>query len=508
MRILSIEFTLNYIYIYEMNCGKKNVTVERKYKLDMPPNAYYNRMLINNDRSISDVIRNCITEHHIKTKKVVLMASDTDCMIEKFSVLGGTPKQIDGMVEQELRKRHKLSADYLYDYVVTGEDPLQEGFVTVTAISCVKAMLQNTYDIIKKAGLSPYRLVFVSNVMEKAAQMCKLTQVSESSIIACINQDEAHFLYVGYGQEPYYRYSRIKTEQNMEENFFVLSNFNSQNGEMDYDALLRKRVTEDLTRLGRFHSQRHPDKEISQIYLYGSYDKISSLPQYLRELLNIRIDMLPWQSQVTNIQYEFEEEEHIFNGVAAAATLLGGADYDFFGKLEEAKEGERDQMLFAPTLVSLALMIMILFMTIWNHRAADEAEREVFRVLGELQDPLVQQTYEEKNRMIEACNAYAKYNSQVKVAIDLLETMPRFDSDVLRELEEMRLEDVFISGYTFKDGVLSLGCYAENQHAPAEFAEILEESKRYKEVKYNGFHKNVGILGEINYSFTITLKLW
>ena len=58
MRILSIEFTSNYIYLYEQNCKKSDITVEKKYKIEMPPGTYYNRMLINNDRRISDAIKN------------------------------------------------------------------------------------------------------------------------------------------------------------------------------------------------------------------------------------------------------------------------------------------------------------------------------------------------------------------------------------------------------------------------------------------------------------------
>lgn len=510
MKILSIEFTANHIYLYEQECGRKEVTVEKKYRIEMPTNTYVNRMLINNDRRISDAIKNCIMENKIKTKKVVLTAPSTDCMIENMSILDGSKKQIAGMVEQELRKRHKLNADYLYDYVVLGPDPLKEGFLSIQVTLCIKAMIQNAYDVIKKAGLVPYKIIFVNHAMEELAKQYRLIDAAESNVIACINQDEAHFLYVGHGQEPYYRYSKLKTEQRTEENFFVLSNINQKPEESDYESMLEKKVSEDLTRMMRFHSQRYPGVDIANVYLYGCYDKLDNLAEYLENALSIPTRTLAMEREVQGVRYKVQDEEHAYNGIAATASLMqsGEFQYDFFGRLEETRGDDTDQMMFLPSLIAAGILIIVLLAAFITRADVNKLAKETDKLNAWIGSEEVQQAYAEKNQMIETCNAYTRYNNSVAESIDLLETMPRFESDDIRVIEELTPEGCVITGYNFKEGIMNLGCYGDDQYAPAEFAQILQESGNYKEVTYSGFQKYIGVFGEETYSFTITIKMW
>ena len=509
MKLLSLEFTADYIYLYEQDTRKKVTLAEKKYRIDMPPNAYYNRMLLNNDRSISDAIKNCVSEHKIRNRKVVLIISGTDSMVETFSVLAGSKKQIDGMVEQELRKRHKLHTDYLYDYIVMGADPLKEGFIKIQVTLCAKAMIRNTYEIIRKAGLIPYRIVFMSRAMEELAASCGLTQVQESSILACIHGDEAHYLYVGHGLEPYYRHGKLQSEQKAEENLFVLSSINNRKEDADSDAGLQQKVQEDLMRLERFHQQRYPNKEIAHIYLYGSYEKIPDTAKHLQTALGIPVEPLE-AAQISGVQYNFSEKEFSHNGVAAALSLLGAkeAQYDFFGRLEETRVGDKDKMLFLPSMIAAAILIVVLAAAVVCRYQNNVLSRQADELAEFLSGEDLQRRFQEKDSMIETCNTYAAYNNQVAAAIDLLESMPRFESDTLRVIDRMKPEGTVITGYSFKEGTVSLGCYAKDQYAPAEFAKILEESEQYEEVGYTGFRKNTGPMGEINYSFTINIKLW
>lgn len=510
MKVLSIEFTVNHIYIYEQNCGKNEVTVEKKYKLDMPPNTYYNRVLINNDRRISDVIKNCIAENKIKAKKVILTTSNIDCMVENMTILNGNKKQLDGMVEQELRKRHKLNADYLYDYVVLGPDPIKKGFLKVKVTMCVKALIQNAYDIIKKAGLIPYKIVFADHVMEEMANLYQLTDASENSIIACINQDEAHYLYVGHGQEPYYRYGKLKTEQKAEDNLFILSNINQRQDEEDEAEELEINVAGDLTRMLRFHSQRNPGKDVAGIYLYGCYDKMNNIATYLENSLNIPIKHIALQKDFSNIQYELDEDEAVYSGIVATIAALWDKEerYDFFDRLEEVRNGKQDKLLFLPTIISLAAFVVILLVSVYNYNEAKRQDQRAQEIANMLAGKEMQQAYEEKNLMIETCNTYTRYNHQVTEAIGFLETMPRFTSDMFRNVDRQKPEGTIVTSYSFGGGTLKLGCYASDQYAPAEYARILQESGDYKEVTYSGFSKTRDSLGNERYTFVITIKMW
>lgn len=510
MKVLSIEFTSDYIYLYKQNITKKEIIVEGKYRANMPTNAYFNRVLINNDRSISDAIRNCITEHGIKYKKTVVTIPNTDSMVEEFSVLDGKKKQMDGMVEQELRKRHKLNADYLYDYIILGEDPLKEGFVKVQVTLCVKAMIQNIYEVIKKAGLIPYKIVFTSRVMEKVAEVSGLMRALTSSIIACVNADEAHFLYVGHGEEPYYRYSRLKSESKVEENLYILSNINQMVEENNDEDVIFRKLQGDLSRLERFHSQRHPDQELDHIYMYGAYEKIPKLAEDLTEFLNISTVPFCLQDKTMAVKYAFSEDEYTCNAVAAAMSLMEGdvGEYDFFGKFEETRNGGKDGSMFLPTMIAGVLLILILGAAFITRIQGNAVKREAAELTAYLMDEEFQRAYAEKDKMIEECGRYTRYNNQVATAIELLENMPRFESDIYRDIDKLRPSDVVITGYSYNSGSINLGCYAEDQYTPAKFAKVLKESNQYMDVTYNGFNKSQGILGNEFYTFNIVITLW
>lgn len=510
MKVLSIEFTSDYIYLYKQNITKKEVVVENKYRTNMPTNAYFNRMLINNDRSISDAIRNCITEHGINYKKTIVTIPNTDSMVEEFSVLSGKKKQMDGMVEQELRKRHKLNADYLYDYIILGEDPLKEGFVKVQVTLCVKAMIQNIYEVIKKAGLVPYKIVFTSHAMERVAQVSGLTKALNSSIIACVNADEAHFLYVGHGEEPYYRYSRLKVENKVEENLFVLSNINQMAEENNDEDVIFRKIQGDLSRLERFHTQRHPNQKLDHIYLYGSYEKIPKLAEELTDFLDIPTVPLRLQDKALTVKYAFSEDEYTCNAVAAAMSLMeeNTYEYDFFGKFEETRNGGKDSSMFLPAMIAGVVLILVLGAAFITRMQGNTVKREVTELTAYLMNEELQKAYVEKDKMIEECGRYTRYNNQVATAIELLENMPRYESDIFREIDELKPEGVVITGYNYSSGTVSLGCYAEDQYTPAKFAKMLKESNEYLDVTYSGFNKSQGTLGEEVYLFNIVITLW
>lgn len=509
MKVLSIEFTSDYIYLYKMDIAKKEVVLEGKYRTNMPPNAYFNRMLINNDRGISDAIRNCISEHGIKYKKTVVTIPNTDSMVEEFSVLGGSKKQMDGMVEQELRKRHKLNADYLYDYIILGDDPLKPGFIRIQVTLCVKAMIQNIYEVIKKAGLIPHKIVFTNHAMKKVAEVSGLMRALKSSIIACINPDEAHFLYVGHGEEPYYRYSRLKVENKVEENLYVLSNINNVVEENNDEDVIFRKIQGDLSRLERFHTQRHPDERLEHIYLYGSYDKIPGLAEELTDFLNIQVLPFSLQDEIVELRYMFVEDEYTCNAVVAAMSLRAGSgEYDFFGKYEETRNGGRDNSTYLPVMVGGVLLVLVLGATLITRMQGNAVRNDTAKLTAYLMDEEVQRAYAEKNQMIEECGRYTRYNSQVAAAIELLENMPRFESGIFREIDRIKPLDVVITGYSYSNGTVNLGCYAQGQYTPAEFAKALKESGNYADVIYNGFNKSQGILGEEYYTFNIAITLW
>jgi Tfp pilus assembly PilM family ATPase len=510
MKALSLEFTSDNIVLYEQDISKNKLTVLKDYRFPMPPNSYVNRVLINNDRGISDAIRNGIHENGIKTKKVILTVADTDSMIEEFSMLKAPKKQLDGMVEQELRKRHKLNSDYIYDYIILGEDLTKEGFVNIQVTLCVKALVENAYNIIRKAGLIPYKFVSVKSAMERVAGGCRLLNAQFSSILAFITPTEAHYLYVGHSQESYYRYSKLTSEKGMDDNLFVLSSLNHMGVDSDRDEDIRLKVNEDLTRLSRFHSQRHPGEELENVFLYGSYEKMDELNSFLNDFFGGIVVPLRSEDLRINVTFKSWDEAICFNSALAPTVLWEDKDaqYDIFSRLEVLDKDNKGIWEYAMLMCAGVICIIVLIITGFQYSKLKELRRQNDEINDWLNDPVNVTEYVERNEKMAITDSYRAYNAQVETAIELLENMPAFNSNMVRDLDRMKPNGVNITGISFNDGVITLGCYSKDQYLPAEYAKKIKESGNYRSVVYNGFSGNRNSAGEDIYSFNISVAIW
>ena len=508
MKLLSMEFTSEHIFLYVIQTRNRQIMVEKKVVLDMPDNAYYNGAIINNDRGVSDRIRECLLEKKIDVKKTICTVSSMDCMQEEFSVLNGNEKQIDGMVEQELIKRRKLGNDYIYEYKILGEDMLNPGFIKVQVYICPKVMIQNYYDVLKKAGLQPYRFEIVSRVMDDISKKAGFQDRADKSILACISKDEAHFMYVGCQETPYYRYARLKKENVIEENIYVLSNLTAAYSREENQETVSA-VIENLTRLARFHAQRYRDKEMKAVYLYGSYEDIHALADGIEAGAGISVIPLDYRSVADDIQYHKQDTGYSYNALAAAVKVLEDKKEkrNFFEKYEESLKSKTDIRMFLPSIVGLVLTVLILMGAAAVGYQNILTKKQIEETKIKISSPDILERYAKNQKLLEQINQYHVYNETCEQYIAALEDMPRLGREHFEKVDVLKPINVEIMGYGYDNGKLSISCTASDQHAPADYAEILTNAGFYK-VDYSGFSKSTRVDGSIQYNFYVYVYLW
>lgn len=510
MKVLSIEFNSEHIHLYVLDVQKTQAKIERAISLDMPANAYSSGMLINNDRSVSDLISAAVKEAKIKEKKTILAISGLDCMTEEFSVPDGKPKEIDGMVEQELAKRRKLNANYIYDYIILGKDPLKAEFISVRVVLCPKALINNYYDVVSKSGLIPYRIDLISHSMELLAKKSGLANSADISIMACINKDEVHFIYCGRNEEPYYRRASIKTEEGFEESMFVLSANSKFNLGFDDEENQIETIIENITKLSRFHSQRHPDLNISNIYVYGDYDNLPVLCDRIENAVGIPSKIFNVVNAIPDLGSKMNEPlTGSVNVIGNALALLDPLDvnFEFFEKIEEAKQEKGNSLFWLPAVVSVCLAALVVmgfsFVKIQNTRMEKRIEAaEEFSL-----NPDVMEAYYKTNFYLDNIDDANDYNVRGENYIDALKKGYKFKTDILKTIDKNTIPGVTVYSVSCTDDTISLGCYGDTQYSPSEFAKVLSGLSEFSDVTYTGFNTTGNYEGNKVYAFNITMNI-
>ena len=512
MKLLAMEFTGEFIHMLHISVKNNQTFVDKIMHVPMPQNCYVKGMLINNDRSISDAVVEKLREEKIRDKKVVLSVSGNDCLIEEFSVLQDKKaKVVNGLVEQELGKRRKLNSNYIYDYIVMGPDPLQQGYVKVKVVLCPKSLIQNYYDVLRKAGLEPYKLDLTSHSMEYLAEKSLLSTSSEISILACSNQEELHFLYCGKNEEPYYRHATISKDDMLEESMFVLSASSKFNLGLDKEENLVETVIENLTKMTRFHSQRHPDMNINGIYVYGDYKDIPTLCDRITNALGIKAKTFNPISSIGNLS--MRSAEPLNGSVNVMGTVLSvfdakEKDFCFFEKLEAAKQEKGSNLFWMPTMIAILLSAALICVTqvfrVQNKVLQEKVEEEQ----EYLENPDNLELYGTSSNFInEITNRYT-YNERALVYMDYFQNVNRFGREEFDILDTMVTEDITIDSIQYYDEVISIHCIGTSQNSPAAFTQSLSQLDAFSNVAYTGFTGYTDYTtGEPLYSFTVTMNL-
>lgn len=509
MKFLSMQFTANFIEIYQMEVKGRNAVVHNSLYVPMPANTYVSGMLINNDLRISELLTTSLKEEKIKDKKVVVTVTPTDCLTEEFSLPKGKTKVLDGMVQQELQKRRKLNANYIYDYIVLGDDPLKEGCVLIRAVLCPKSLIANYYDVLKKAGLEPYRIDLISHSMELLAARSGLITSNEISILACINEDEIHFLYCGKNEEPYYRHAVIEQGDGLEESMFVLSAATKIDLGIDKDENLIDKVIENVTRLSRFHSQRHPDVNIRGILVYGSYPNITTLCDRITQGVGIPAKVYNPAGSITGLSVR--QGGGITKDVTSIGLALFVSDqsqqYQFFDEFLKQKEGKHRDLMMLPIVIALLAVFVVVILYQNQKKENKELQNEIEDLEMTINDPNLLYTYYTIDAAIIEAKETSRYADRGDAFIEKLTDGSRFKSDYIRIIDENTPKGVEISAYYLSEGKISLTCSGNSQYLPATFTEVLSGLPEFSEVFYSGFQQSSTFDNESIYTFTITVTI-
>ncbi|MCQ2521112.1 MAG: pilus assembly protein PilM [Lachnospiraceae bacterium] len=509
MRFLSMDFSSDLMQVYQLETKGRETKVLQAITVNMPQNSYVAGMLVNNDLRVSDLIVATLKEAKIKDKKVVVAVTPTDCMTEQLSLPKAKEKVLDGMVQQELQKRRKLNANYIYDYIVLGEDPLKEGFVKVRAVLCPKALIANYHDVLKKAGLEPLGIDIYSHCMELLADRCGLLRSQDISILACINNDEVNFLYCGKNEEPYYRHELIEQGDALEESMFVLSAATKIDLGFDKDENVINKTIENITRLSRFHSQRHPDLPIKSITVYGNYKDVQTLCD--RISLGTGIQAIPFNptssiSGFTSVRAGRLQKDITSIGLALNMENKVG-QYHFFDEFLKIKEGKHHNLKMLPIVIILFIAFLLIVAFQFQKKKNADLSAEIEELEMTINDPNLLYAYYSVEKETIVADQARRYADRGEAYIQKLTGESRFESDYIRAIDDALPAGITINSYTLNNNVITISCSAEDKYLPAHYTEVLSALPAFSNVAYGGFSAGTGIDGQDVYNFALALTI-
>ena len=93
-------------------------------------------------------------------------------------------------------------------------------------------------------------------------------------------------------------------------------------------------------------------------------------------------------------------------------------------------------------------------------------------------------------------------NDNLKAQLETFRTSEQLHMEDIKNIANEQPVDIIMTSFKYNDGVLTFECSGSDELTGADFANLLRNSKHFKNVKYEGFSKR-----ESNYVFTISLEI-
>ncbi len=165
-------------------------------------------------------------------------------------------------------------------------------------------------------------------------------------------------------------------------------------------------------------------------------------------------------------------------------------DINFFSALEAANKSARSwqKSSFLIPAVGLALLLVLAVTALGFFFSGHKLERETALLEQAITEPQYAEEYQNVLNAASDLGWDISHNIQVSEAVSLLKNQTRITAGCFHQIDDMAPSGVHIISYGVSDNTIGLSCTTANNLPPAEFAQILDGSGLFYEVKYVGFN--------------------
>lgn len=533
MAFVSLDFTSNKVFVDAFNVSGKKITLIDKFSIEYPEDAMTNGVLSRFSSLPMDIQRK-LKERNIKAKNAYIIVNSAACKCESISlrdipnIKGQKKLNMRNMVMQELKRRKEWKQNYFYDYKILGKDSEKAGNIKAQIISAPKEIVNNTCEIVKRAGLIPCKLTIASYIMEVFAKSIQIP-MGPPSILTYVASDGICCYFAGKGIT-----SRFDTEYVRDESSLINENFVLQDDDDDDDDEEKKKEKEEVKssiysnmpkikeviidkileyNRGVMANTGHP---ISRVLFYGegSEEVLGEIAQFvIDESANIDYEAIGTIDiqDLNNVSYKDECENLMYNGLISVQEALYNS-MDAMNLLTDYKKSnkisQKDKKMIT---IGVGVFVIALVMVMGWYGKLMKDYIDIKAKIDECQtyisDPANTSKYDSMKGMNDKYLAYLDYNNKCGGYIDSLQLRQKFNSKIINSIRQIANGKINFDDYVFNDTELNLKCYCNSKDDPAKFTKMISNQGDFLNVSYTGFEATKGS-EKGDYSFTLVIELW
>lgn len=502
---LSIELTNEHVYVTEYRERPGKMFINKTMKEKIPEGSYQNGIIVNTN-GVAGVIRELLKENRVHSKRAVICVAANDIMQKELAVPRAKPKELRGIIENELIRQDMLTGEYVADYQLLKSD--DEQLLNVNVYLMPKALIQNYSQTLKKAGLIPIRIEPVDNAMKNIRELLGLQEEEKLTFLVNVTKQEIHLLMLYGSAKPLYRSFSLKMEDDIEENIFIVSAVQKIRAALDENGQISERLVEEISKLVQFQSQKTRGKSQGQILIYG---ELAENEDFLEQVeLGTGLPVQKCSIRNAKIVFKSGTEEiagyHTI-GAAGGAVLKETKALSFFQVLEEKRAGRFSGPDYAPLAAGLAVVFIISAAYAVSCIINMNMEQNISGYKDSIAEAKAAEGYREKVSMQQEVEALKQYNDICSQYIEILEGVKRIEPSVFSDVDKIVPEGVEILSYGFNNGEVIFVCRGINQDKPAEFAKIVTDAGLFETVIYEGFSAGMNWESEPYYNFQLECPL-
>lgn len=337
---VSVDIGSRNMHIVEGYFQKEEVTVTKAHTVLIPQECQKNEA-ISNIPLLAHTLSETLKTAGFKAKDAIVTINATQAVVRDLDLPMGKPKELDGMVKQEMMNTFNVPEDDFIQYKLLSQIKGTKGETLnrYRTAALDQDLVQSYYDLLKEAKLKPLAMDININAIGKllngsgsmvindkvvAGEVVMLLDFGAKSTTVYIaaKDSEVFFRHLTFGSE---EIEQIITDEllTVPEDVRLAKEAGESFFEGDQGAAYFKtlkpyfyKFNDEIRRMIGFYNSRFGSANISAMYLFGEGSKLAGLPEYWESNLNIHVERIRSISKLSR-QSKIEDIAPYLNAIGA-----------------------------------------------------------------------------------------------------------------------------------------------------------------------------------------------
>lgn len=472
---LIILFEGRFIRFYQVDGGKgRNYSVSKSSIVDLEGQGILGDDVYKLDKLVP-IIKNEIKVKAYKKKNVKLLINNRQLIYRELTVPQGDATQLQTMVSNEMILSLNLSNDYVVSYIDLGE--VSENNLKMRRVFATAILEQTCQDYL--------------NLMKKCDLKCISLQAATDNLVQYLrklNKDET-VLYLECNLDVLRNYL-------FENGDFVLSRTNrlEENENLDNESFMQI-LSENIAKMDQFQFTRNRYQSITKIEVFGNNPALENFEQFIFET-NRPIVLIEKPKEVAFTKDYYES-------LAAVCILFEGNSTGFLSLIKSTKKNKekitnRDMKRVYKTTILCVVFALLTTAGCFGYRYYLNMKLdEKYAYIESMQED-----YDKAAKISNVASTYGAIKDQALFLRYEKENVLKFSKEISDLILNKKSEAIKLNSTSFENGIIEISANAPGPEDCAHYAKLLQNSKVFEAVTYEGFAG-----GDGSYSFTLTLMM-